>query len=269
MVSITRICIVLALVAGVSLAAYASEPHVMSWTVDGIKREAIVFPPGLPPETGGSPLVFVFHGHGGTMRAVARKWKYQDAWPEAIVVYPQGLPTSGIRDPEGKLPGWQRLPGEDGDRDLKFFDTMLADLRRKYTVDDNRIYVTGFSNGGAFTYLLWDQRADTFAAVAPCGSLPKEQLQFATPRPVFIVSGKKDPLVNIDEQRKAIERIRKIDSATADGKPAGNGRTSYDSEKGTPVETFIHPRAHVIPPSAPQLIAEFFKAHEKSRGESK
>jgi len=265
MMPTARICTVLALATAFSLAAHAAEPHVMSWNVDGIEREAIVFAPDSSPITGGSPLVFAFHGHGGTMRPIARRWKYQDSWPEAIVVYPQGLPTRGLRDPEGKLPGWQRLPGEDGDRDLKFFDTMLADLRKKYTVDDNRIYVTGFSNGGAFTYLLWDQRADTFAAVAPCGSLPKEQLRFATPKPAFIVSGEKDPLVKIDEQSKAIERIRKIDSATADGKPAGNGRISHDSEKSTPVETFIHPGAHVVPPSAPQMIVEFFKAHEKVR----
>ena len=269
MMSVARICTVVVPAVALSLAAHASEPHVMSWTVDDVKREAIVFAPDSRPTTGGSPLVFVFHGHGGTMRPIARRWKYQDAWPEAIVVYPQGLPTSGIRDPEGKLPGWQRLPGEDGDRDLKFFDTMLAALRTKYTVDDNRVYVTGFSNGGAFTYLLWDQRADTFAAVAPCGSLPKEQLRLATPKPAFIVSGEKDPLVKIDEQRKAIDRIRKIDSATADGKPAANGGISYDSEKGTPVETFIHPGAHVVPPSAPRLIVEFFKAHEKAPEKSK
>lgn len=264
MVSITRICIVFAFVAGASLAAPAAEPHVMSWTVKGIEREAIVFTPDSPPKTGGSPLVFAFHGHGGTMRAVARKWKYQAAWPEAIVVYPQGLPTAGVRDPEGKRPGWQRLPGELEDRDLKFFDAALAGLRKKYTVDDNRIYVTGFSNGGAFTYLLWDQRPDTFAAVAPCGSLPKEQQRLATPKPAFIVSGEKDPRVNIEEQRKAIERIRKIDSATADGKPVGNGHISYDSETGTPVETFIHPGAHVVPPRAPRLIVDFFKSHEKA-----
>jgi len=261
-----RICIMLALVAGASLAARAADPRVMSWTVDGIEREAIVFAP--ESTSSGAPLVFAFHGHGGTMRAVARNWMYQAVWPEAIVVYPQGLPTTGIRDPEGKLPGWQRLPGEDGDRDLKFFDIALADLRKKYTVDDNRIYITGFSNGGAFTYLLWDQRADAFAAVAPCGSLPKEQQRFATPKPALIVSGEKDPLVNIDAQKQAIERIRKINSASGDGKSAGMGRIRYDSDKGTPVETFIHPGAHVIPPRAPRLIVEFFKSHEKASEKS-
>jgi polyhydroxybutyrate depolymerase len=101
-------------------------------------------------------------------------------------------------------------------------------------------------------------------SVAPCGSLPKEQQRFVTPKPAFIVSGEKDPRVSIDEQQKAIERIRQIDSATVDSQLVGNGRTSYESETGTPVMTLIHPGAHVFPPRAPWLIVEFFKAHKKS-----
>jgi polyhydroxybutyrate depolymerase len=234
----------------------------MTWTVGGVEREALVFAPATAPKSGGSPLVFAFHGHGGTMRAVARRWRFDTAWPDAIVVYPQGLPSAGARDPEGKRPGWQRIPGELEDRDVKFFDAALAGLRKEYAVDDNRIYVVGFSNGGAFTYLLWDQRPETFAAVAPCGSLPKAEHKFATPKPVIIVSGEKDPRVTIDRQREAIERIRKVNGATADGKPAGGGRTIYESEAGMPVETFLHAGAHLLPPRAPKLIVEFFKQHE-------
>jgi polyhydroxybutyrate depolymerase len=237
----------------------------MTWTVGGVEREALVFAPESAPKSGGSPLVFAFHGHGGTMRAVARRWQFQAAWPEAIIVYPQGLPTTGGRDPDGKRPGWQRIPGELDDRDLKFFDAALAGLRKQHTIDDNRIYVAGFSNGGAFTYLLWDQRPDKFAAVAPCGSLPKPECKFATPKPVIIVSGEKDPRVTIDKQKDAIERIRKINGATADGKSTGNGRTMYASETGTPVATVLHPGAHLLPPRAPRLIVDFFKAHEEKK----
>ncbi len=257
-----RIGSALAILAVLAISARAAEPHLVSWTVDGIEREAIVFAPASPPKSGGSPLLFVFHGHGGNMRGAARNTKFQDAWPEAIVVYMQGLPTPSRVDPEGRRAGWQHLPGDNGDRDLKFFDTALAALRKKYSVDDNRIYSTGFSNGGFFTYLLWDQRPNTFAALAPCAGLPRPQLKLAAPKPAFIVAGEKDQLVKIADQQAAIERIRKLDSATADGKPADDHITVYDSDKGTPVQTLIHPGAHVLPPEAPRLIVEFFKAHE-------
>jgi len=59
------------------------------------------------------PVVLVFHGHGGTARYAARTFALHRHWPEAIVVYPQGLNTPGRRtDPEGRRPGWQHAAGE-------------------------------------------------------------------------------------------------------------------------------------------------------------
>jgi len=255
----------LAILSLLAASGRAGEPRLMSWTVGKIEREGILFAPDSPPKSGGSPLLFVFHGHGGNMRASARGTKYQDLWPEAVVVYMQGLPTVTRIDPEGKRAGWQHLPGDNADRDLKLVDTALAALRKKYTIDDNRIYATGFSNGAFFTYLLWDQRPETFAALAPCAGLPRPQLKLTTPKPAFIVSGEKDQVVKIDDQKAAIERIRKLDSATADGKTGDDQTTVYSSEKGTPVETLIHPGAHTLPPEAPRLIVEFFKAHEQKK----
>ena len=56
---------------------------------------------------------------------------------------------------------------EQGDRDLKFVDAILKTLREKYKVDDRRIFATGHSNGGGFTYLLWAARGKELAAIAP------------------------------------------------------------------------------------------------------
>src|SRR5260370_1318733 len=101
-----------------------------------------------------------------------RGMAFENSWPEAIVVYPQGLPTPGIiMDPKGERPGWQREPEQEHDRDLKFVDAILATLRKKYSVDPYRIYATGFSNGGLFTYLLLSQRPNVFAAFAPGGAV--------------------------------------------------------------------------------------------------
>src|ERR1035438_688797 len=56
------------------------------WTVDGAVREALVY---APPQasTNASPVVFVFHGHGGSMQNAARSFALQRVWPAAIVVY--------------------------------------------------------------------------------------------------------------------------------------------------------------------------------------
>ena len=124
------------------------------WKVDGVVREGLVYVPAQA-RTNATPVVFAFHGHGGSMRNAARSFGYHALWPEAIVVYLQGLNTPGrLTDPDGKKPGWQSGIGDQSDRDLEFFDTVLASLQREARVDDKRIYATGHSNGGSFTYLL-------------------------------------------------------------------------------------------------------------------
>src|SRR5437867_3453258 len=95
---------------GLAITGFAAEPPPTKWTVDGVERVALVFPPST--STGAkSPVVFAFHGHGGNMHFAARGMAFQNAWPEAIVVYMQGLPTPGrLGDEEALRPGWQRDP---------------------------------------------------------------------------------------------------------------------------------------------------------------
>ena len=63
----------------------------------------------------------------------------------------QGLPgVAGMTDPEGSRSGWQKSPGEVGDRDVKFFDAALERIQKIYKTDPNRVYVLGHSNGSRF-----------------------------------------------------------------------------------------------------------------------
>ena len=149
----------------VSIVALTAQPEPMQWTFDGVERGAGRCAAESPRER--RPLVFVFHGHGGNMNNAARSFHLHELWPEAIVVYPQGLPTPSRIDPQGKRSGWQQSSGTQQDRDLKLFDTMLASVKKKWHVDENQIYATGHSNGAIFTYLLWAAHPDLFAAVAP------------------------------------------------------------------------------------------------------
>ncbi|MBI5691600.1 MAG: esterase [Verrucomicrobia bacterium] len=205
--------------------------------------------------------MFVFHGHGGSMRNVARTFSLHTHWPEAIVVYLQGLNTPGrLTDPEGKKPGWQHSAGAQGDRDLKLFDVVLAGLRRELKVDDRWIYSTGHSNGGGFTYLLWAERGDVLAAVAPSAAAARVTRESLRPKPVMHLAGEKDALVKFAWQQETMLALRRLNQCEA-GKPWAPHCTLYPSPNGTPVVTLVHPGAHGFPADAPPLIVKFFKEH--------
>ena len=230
-------------------------------TVDGVTREAIVSIPAKA-KTEPTPLVFAFHGHGGNMQNSARMYHIHTLWPEAIVVYPQGLNTPGqLTDPEGKKPGWQGAAGAQGDRDLKFFDAMLASLDEKFKVDPKRIYSTGHSNGGGFTYLLWAERGDEFAAFAPSASVAAASVARLKPKPAIHIAGKEDSLVKFPWQQRMMEAVRKLDGCEEAGVPWAADCTLYPSKSGTPFVAFIHPGTHAFPEAAPALIVRFFKEH--------
>jgi len=194
---------------------------------------------------------------------VAKGMRFQELWPEAIVVYPQGLPTVSKVDPRGRFPGWQRERGEYADRDLKLFDAILATLRKQYTIDDDRIYATGFSNGAIFTYLLWAERRTTLAAVASCAGRPWGNVRPTIPRPALLIGGAHDELVKFGDQMAALDLVRKIDSCPGPGEPCGSGCTRYPSSVRAPVVEIVHPGGHVYPRWAPERTANFFRNHPR------
>jgi polyhydroxybutyrate depolymerase len=241
-----------------------------------IDRVALVWaPPKSSIPEGGAPLVFVFHGRGGNPRNVARGFAIHEHWPEAIVVYPAGLPTPGrLTDPDGKLPGWQPAAGTEGDRDLAFFDTMYASILEELPVDRDRVYITGHSNGGQFTYLLWQTRHERLAAVAPSAAGIRNARSLK-PLPAMHLAGEQDTVVRYDMQVRAMEAIREANGClkeSAPWKPTGTTTLperelalthAYASPSGTPVVTYIHPGGHEFKSSSAPLIVAFFSEHRR------
>ena len=232
----------------------------MQFVVDGVTRTALVYAPATA-RTNFAPLVFVFHGHGGNARQVARNFAMDRNWPAAISVCMQGLNTPGqLTDPQGTRPGWQAAIGDQGDRDLKFFDALLARLKQDYRVDPKRIYATGHSNGGGFTFLLWLARGDVLAAVASSSAVARYARQLK-PKPVMHLAGESDPLVKFSWQKLMMETERQVNGCSPQGEAWDKQCTLYPSTNGTPVVTFIHPGGHEFDPTAPALIVKFFKQH--------
>jgi len=236
----------------------AASAEVMTWKVEGVTREAIVFAPAASPAGGKNPLVLSFHGRGDNVQ----NFQHTDlhlASPYAIVVYFQGLAT---RD---RLAGWQVERGENNDRDLKLVDVALASLRKKYNIDDDRIYATGFSNGAMFTYLLWAERPEVFAAYAPVAGRLRPSVQPKQPRPLFHVAGERDPQVTFADQKAAMTIAIGVNGVRDKTTRCGEGCTIYGPGTPAPVMTWIHDGGHVYPRDTSQRIASFFRDHSRRR----
>jgi pimeloyl-ACP methyl ester carboxylesterase len=95
--------------------------------------------------------------------------------------------------------------------------SLLEEILKSYNVDTNRVYLTGFSNGGTGAFYdatLWPDR---FAAVV---SLMGAGVQFPGPDPPLPIStinlpllflhGEKDPLIPVDASRRTVEELKKL-----------------------------------------------------------
>lgn len=257
--------------ASVLIAAGAAAPLAQSqapvalsrqtWTVDGVERSALVAAPRAGASGARVPLVLVFHGHGGSSNGAARTFRIHEAWPEALVIYPQGLPTVGVVvDPEGRQPGWQQVAGDNGDRDLHLTDAMLEWAKAHYPIDPARIFAAGHSNGGSMVYLLWAVRGDQFAAFAPSASVFRPALlATAKPKPAFIVAGREDPLVPFVAQQLSLAAVLRLDKADSDGATWAGEARKHVSTIGADVVSYIHPGGHPMPADTGALMVRFFK----------
>lgn len=244
----------------------AAEPAELVLEIEGVERELLVYLPETAKQEA-APVVFAFHGHGGNMNNAASSFAIHERWPEAICVYMQGLNTPGrLTDPEGKKTGWQGRPGDQGDRDLKFFDAVLEHLKEIGKVDEKRIYSTGHSNGGGFTYLLWAKRGEKLAAVAPSSAASARSAGGAAmlkPKPAMHIAGETDALVKFEWQDAAMQAVRKVNGCEPEGKPWEDEKLCliYASGTDTPFVSVIHPGGHKFLDEAPALIVKFFQQH--------
>ena len=241
-----------------------AAPVNQTYTVDGQRRMALIYPNSATAPKTGAPLLLVFHGHGGRVEGTARRFNLQQLWPEAVVVYLQGLPgVVGITDAEGKLPGWQKNPGELGDRDVKFVDAVLEQIQKQYKTDPQRVYALGHSNGSRFVNVLWKMRGEKFAAFCAASGPGGLMVSGAVPKPIFMIAGEKDQLVPYQGQVMSIEFVRRLlqtDSSKA--KTEGYTRTE-PGINGTELMTYLHPGGHEFPPEALPLAVQFFQRHTK------
>jgi polyhydroxybutyrate depolymerase len=156
----------------------------------------------LPDDYDGTiavPLVFGFHGYGGSTEVVARDWGLPELGAERgyAVVTGDALPQNPA-DPATPLE-WNMFSQEGRPDDFAYVLALLTDLEERLCVDDSRVYAAGHSNGSAFTGFLKCEEPYPFAAVAMVSAfIPATCPVDAASPSVLAIHGTADPGVPYD-----------------------------------------------------------------------
>jgi polyhydroxybutyrate depolymerase len=115
------------------------------------------------------PLIVAMHGGFGNAYNIENQSQLSakaDA-ENFIVVYPEGV-RGGTLNISSWNAGWCcGYASNSNVDDVGFIDALLDTLINLYSIDTNRIYATGMSNGGFMSYRLACELSDRIAAIAP------------------------------------------------------------------------------------------------------
>jgi polyhydroxybutyrate depolymerase len=246
--------------------------------VDGLTRTYRLFVPSRPKRL--SPVVLVFHGAGGTGESIARSTGFDAQADRArfIAVYLDGVGRTWNAGP--CCGAAQRL----NVNDIGFVSRLLDKLALQYRLDRRRIYVTGMSNGGLFSYAVACALPGRIAAAASVAGTLVSQCAPSSPVSILHVHGLADPRIPIaggygtgraglewPPVQAGIDRWRALDGCPADGATTLNAVISTTvwapCDRGTEVRLVtIAGAGHVWPRTpydATVQIWQFFAAHPR------
>lgn len=140
---------------------------------------------------GGSPLLLVFHGATqGAAGIELMSWLYPAAESAGMILaFPDA--AGDYWNTPNSPPGFWDIP------DVQFIDAVIDDVDALHTVDRDRIYATGFSNGAIFAEVLACLRGNTIASVAVVGAGMSAEISqscpWERPMPTIVFFGDADP----------------------------------------------------------------------------
>lgn len=160
---------------------------------NGVARSYILYVPASYQAGTPAPLILNMHGLGSNAQEQLYYSNFQPIADTAgfLMVYPQGTTEQGMAY-------WNVGFGGTAD-DLGFLDTLITVLESSYTIDAQRVFATGMSNGGYMSYILASELSNRIAAIASVtGSMTPDKFAAAAPAraiPVMEIHGTADATV--------------------------------------------------------------------------
>ena len=113
-----------------------------------------------------------------------------------VVVYPRGGTGMNTWDIQG-------------DKDTKWMTEIIAQMEKDYKINTKRVYLSGFSMGGMFTYHSMSKIADKIAAFAPTsGTNVFGASKAQRPVPIIHPHGTNDDVLNYSQVEGFIKNYR-------------------------------------------------------------
>lgn len=152
-------------------------------------------PANLPAK---SPLLLSLHGMDQDPNYQQQNTHWENVADTAgfVVVYPRGGTGMSTWDISG-------------DKDTKWVTEIIDQMAKEYDIDTRRVYLSGFSMGGMFTYHSMSKIADKIAAFAPCsGTNVMGASKAQRPVPIFHPHGTNDDVLQYNQVEGFIKNYR-------------------------------------------------------------
>lgn len=193
--AMTKKSILFVLISFLTVTSHSQQTINASITHGGLQRDYILYVPAIYDGNTAVPLLFNFHGYTsnagqqifyGEFRGIADTANF-------IMVLPEGT-----EDNNGSTHfnvGW----GVSSVDDVGFTSALIDTLASQYTIDLDRVYSTGMSNGGFMSFHLACNLSNRIAAIASVtGSIVPATLSSCNPShpiPVLQIHGDSDGTV--------------------------------------------------------------------------
>lgn len=156
-----------------------------TFVADGHTREYYVHVPANYNSKIPIPVVFMLHGSGGNGEKFYNisGWKEVGETENILTVFPSSLQYPCVLDDGEKKRNAEKwnhyelvlCDGSAKADDVKFLSQVIDDVQQKFSVDEKRVYMVGFSNGGEMTARTAIELSDRLAAVVSAsGALPPD-----------------------------------------------------------------------------------------------
>ena len=171
MTHITKIFSIIISILTISMVTNAQTRKTI--TSEGQKREYLQY---APSDLGSKrPLIISCHGMN---QSAQYQW---DALKDAktladkekfVIVLPEGINS-----------GWDIS----GDRDINLIKDLIAQMKKDFDIDENRVYLSGFSMGGMLTYHAMNKIPNVIAAFAPISGYPMWGFTYTGKRAIPVI----------------------------------------------------------------------------------